>query len=129
MRYMIIVKASPESEAEAPPDPSMMSAMRAYHAELASAGVLLDFNGLRATRHGWRIEYGAGDRRTVTDGPFAETQELIAGYTLIQVRTREEALEWSKRYPNPRSAGSRCAIEVRRVFEMEDLAPGSSIDR
>lgn len=127
MRYMIIVKASPESEAGVMPEAPLLAAMGAYHDELARAGVLLDANGLRRTAEGWRVQYDDEDRRRVIDGPFADSKEMIAGYTLIQVRTPEEALEWSKRYPNPRGPGQACAIEVRRVFEQEDFLAGPAI--
>ncbi|SAI40720.1 Uncharacterized protein conserved in bacteria [Bordetella ansorpii] len=128
MRYLIIVKASPESEAGLMPEEPLLAAMGVYHDELARAGVLLDASGLRRTAEGWRVQYDGEDRRRVIDGPFADSKELIAGYTLIQVRTPEEALEWSRRYPNPRGAGKECAIEVRRVFELEDFLPGPAIE-
>jgi hypothetical protein len=121
---MIIVRATPEMEAEEPgvvPDQQLMADMAAYHEALARAGVLLDGAGLRPSRFGWRIHYSAGDRRTVTDGPFAETKELIAGYTLIQVRSREEALEWARRFPNPVGRGQEADIEVRQLYELEDF--------
>jgi hypothetical protein len=124
MRFMIIVRATPEMEAEEPgvvPDQQLMADMAAYHEALARAGVLLDGAGLRPSRFGWRIHYSAGDRRTVTDGPFAETKELIAGYTLIQVRSREEALEWARRFPNPVGRGQEADIEVRQLYELEDF--------
>jgi hypothetical protein len=124
MRFMIIVRATPEMEAEEPgvvPDQQLMADMAAYHEALARAGVLLDGAGLRPSRFGWRIHYSAGDRRTVTDGPFAETKELIAGYTLIQVRSREEALEWARRFPNPVGRGREADIEVRQLYELEDF--------
>ena len=121
MRYMIIVKASADSEAGAMPTESLRAAMASYHEELARAGVLLDATGLKASSHGWRVRYESGDRRRVIEGPFADTQELIAGYTLIQVRSREEALEWSRRFPNLAiEGGSACEIEVRQVFELEE---------
>lgn len=128
MRYMIVVKATKESEAGALPDEQMMGCMVTYHEELAKAGVLLDANGLQATSTGWRIRY-AGDKRTVVDGPFTETKELIAGYTLIQVKSREEALEWSKRFPNPVGQGADAEIEVRQVFELDDFGPSDAVDR
>jgi hypothetical protein len=128
MRYMIVVKATRESEAGALPDERMMGCMVTYHEELAKAGVLLDANGLQATSKGWRIRY-AGDKRTVVDGPFTETKELIAGYTLIQVKSREEALEWSKRFPNPVGQGADAEIEVRQVFELDDFGPSDAVDR
>ncbi|MFC5496996.1 YciI family protein [Caenimonas terrae] len=124
MRFMIFVKATPQTEAEGPgamPDQQLMADMAGYHEALAKAGVLLDGAGLRPSRLGWRIHYGAGDRRTVTDGPFAESKEVVAGYTLIQVRSREEALEWARRFPNPMGRGQEADIEVRQLYELEDF--------
>lgn len=128
MRYMIIVKATADSEAGVMPREELMADMAAYHEELAKAGVLLDASGLRASSHGWRVRYDGG-KRTVVDGPFAESKELIAGYTIIQVRNREEALEWTRRFPNPTLDGSNCEIEVRRMFELEDFEQGAAVDR
>lgn len=121
MRFMIIVKATAESERGDMPTEPLMAAMARYHEELAQAGVLLDGSGLQPSAKGWRVRYSATGR-TVTDGPFAETKELIAGYTLIQVRSREEAREWTRRFPNPRGEGLDAEIEVRQLFEMEDFA-------
>lgn len=120
MRFMIIVKANGASEDGIMPEASLFAAMGEYHQELARAGVLLDANGLKPSSQGWRIRYEGG-RRSVIDGPFAETKELLAGYTLIQVRSREEALEWARRFPNPRGEGAEAEIEVRQLYEMEDL--------
>lgn len=128
MRYMIIVKATADSEAGVMPREELMADMAAYHEELAKAGVLLDASGLRASSHGWRVRY-EGTKRTVVDGPFAESKELIAGYTIIQVRDRDEALEWTRRFPNPTLDGSNCEIEVRRMFELEDFQQGEAVDR
>lgn len=128
MRFMIIVKATADSEACAMPGEKLLADMAAYHEELAKAGVLLDANGLKPTSAGWRVRYH-GTRRSVVDGPFAETKELIAGYTLIQARTREEALEWSKRFPNPRGEGVDCEIEVRQVMELDDFEPSPALER
>jgi len=123
MRYMIIVKATPASEAGVfPPNMAeLMAVMGTFHEELARAGVLLDASGLAPSSQGWRIRY-EGSKRRVVDGPFAESKELIAGYTLIQVRSREEALEWTRRFPNPVGEGLAAEIEVRRLYEMEDFA-------
>jgi hypothetical protein len=129
MRYMIIVKATADSEAGVMPPESLLAAMATYHEELARAGVLLDGTGFKASSHGWRVRYESGDARRVIDGPFAETKELIAGYTLIQVRSREEALEWSRRFPNPTIDGGACEIEVRQLFELEDFAPNDAVER
>ena len=132
MRFMIIVKATPDTEAEEPgvmPDQKLLTDMAAFHEELAKAGVLLDGAGLQSSRKGWRIRYGAGDKRTITDGPFAEARELIAGYTLIQVRSREEALEWSRRFPNPVGVGMEADIEVRQLYELADFGETESTQR
>lgn len=128
MRYMIIVKATKDSEAGVMPAENLFAEMAAYHEELARAGVLVDASGLQRSALGWRVRI-AGAKRTVVDGPFAETRELIAGYTLIQVKSREEALAWTRRFPNPTLDGSDCEIEVRRMFELEDFGPSESIDR
>jgi hypothetical protein len=96
--------------------------------ELAKGGALLDATGLHPSSKGFRVKYD-GSKRTVIDGPFTETKELIAGYTLIQVKTREEAVEWAKRFPNPHGEGSNSEIEVRQLFELEDFAPGDAVDR
>jgi hypothetical protein len=120
MRFLIIVKATPESEAGVMPPAELFEEMGRYHEELSKAGALLDGAGLHPSSKGWRIAYD-GERRTVVDGPFAETKELIAGYTVIQVRSREEALEWARRYPNPAGKGKAAQIEVRQLFEMEDF--------
>lgn len=125
MRFMIIVKASPESEAGLVPSQARFDEMAAYHGELARAGVLLDANGLQPSSLGWRIRY-AGTTRSVVDGPFTESKELIAGYTLISVRSREEALEWARRFPNPRGDGLDAEIELRQVFAPADLIPSNA---
>ncbi len=128
MRFMILVKATAASEAGQMPEESMLATMAEYHEQLAKAGVLLDGSGLQATSKGWRITY-SGDRRSVIDGPFAETKELVAGYTLIQVRSREEALEWTRRFPNPAGTGLDAQIEVRQMFELDDFQEGEALDR
>lgn len=123
MRYMIIVKATPDSETGVfPPNMAeVMAEMDEYHQQLAQAGVLLDAAGLKPSAQGWRIRYGAKERQVI-DGPFTESKELIAGYTLIQVRSRDEALEWTRRFPNPVGKGVAAEIEVRRLYEEEDFA-------
>ncbi|CAG4898894.1 YciI family protein [Paraburkholderia saeva] len=129
MRFMIIVKATAISEAGVmPDDDSVMSAMGTYHEELAKAGVLLDANGLRPSSKGWRIRYEGGQRKVI-DGPFAETKELIAGYTLIQARSREEAMEWARRFPAPFGENADSEIEVRELYEPEDLEPDGILGR
>lgn len=128
MRYMIIVKATAESERGDMPDDQMVAAMADYHEQLAKAGVLLDASGLQPTSRGWRIQYRQGERRVV-DGPFAETKELVAGYTIIQVRSRQEALEWTRRFPAPHDDTAGCEIEVRQLYELDDLPPSDGLDR
>jgi hypothetical protein len=121
MRFMILVKATAFSEAGEIPDVSLIAAMDAYHQQLAQAGVLLDAVGLQPSSKGWRIRYSGG-QRTVVDGPFAETKELLAGYTLIQVRSRDEAMEWARRFPSPFGEQADGEIEVRQLFELDDFA-------
>ena len=122
MRFMILVKATADSEAGRFPADSekLFQAMATYHEELARAGVLLDASGLQPSSKGWRVQYEAGKRRVV-DGPFTETKELVAGYTLIQTRTRDEAIEWTRRFPNPIGEGIPCHIEVRQLYELQDF--------
>ena len=128
MRFMIIVKATRASEAGVMPEEALIGQMATYHEELAKAGVLLDASGLQSSAKGWRVRYSGG-KRTVSDGPFAETKELIAGYTIIQVRSREEALAWTKRFPNPAGEGKDAEIEVRQLFELEDFGASEAVDR
>jgi hypothetical protein len=125
---MIVVKATKDTEAGNVGEEKMFAVMTSYHEELAKAGVLLDASGLQPTSKGWRIKY-AGQKRTVIDGPFAEAKELIGGYTLIQVKSREEGLEWSKRFPNPVGENEPAEIEVRQLYELEDLGPSAAIER
>ena len=128
MRFMIIVKATKDSEAGVMPEEKLIAAMATYHEELVKAGALLDGSGLQPSSKGWRIKY-SGDKRTLVDGPFAESKELIAGYTLIQVKSREEAIEWTKRFPNPAVDGKEGEIEVRQLFELEDFGPSEATER
>ena len=128
MRFMIIVKATKDSEAGVMPEEKLIAEMATYHEELAKAGALLDASGLQSSSKGWRIKY-SGEKRTMVDGPFAETKELIAGYTLIQVKSREEALEWTKRFPNPAVDGKESEIEIRQLFELEDFGPSEAVER
>lgn len=128
MRFMIIVKATKDSEAGAMPPEKLLSDMAAYHGELQKAGMLLDGSGLQPSAKGWRIKY-AGNNRTVIDGPFTESKELVAGYTLIQAKSREEALEWTRRFPNPSIDGKQGEIEVRQLFELEDFPQNEAIER
>jgi len=126
MRFMLIVKASKDSEAGIMPEEKLIAAMATYHEDLVKAGVLLDASGLQPSKKGWRITFSGG-KRTITDGPFAETKELIAGYTIIQVKSREEALEWAKRMPNPGEKDGE--IEIRQLFELDDFGDSAAIDR
>jgi len=128
MRFMIIVKANHDTEAGAMPSEEIFTAMANYHEELAKAGALLDASGLQPTSKGWRIKYSRG-KRIVTDGPFVESKELIAGYTVIQVKSREEALEWTKRFPAPFGEDAESEIEVRQFFELEDFEPSPGVER
>jgi hypothetical protein len=118
MRFMIIVKASPESEAGKMPSEKLLTEMGKYNEELVKAGVMLAGEGLQPSSKGARVQF-SGSKRTVVDGPFAETKELIAGFWLIQVKSKEEAIEWVKRCPNPMESDSE--IEIRQVFEAEDF--------
>ena len=128
MRYMILVKANKDSEAGVRPSEELFAAMADYHEQLAKAGVLLDASGLQPSSKGWRVKY-TGGKRTVIDGPFTEAKELVAGYTMIQVKSKEEAVEWSRRFPNPTLDGGDCEIEVRQIFELEDFGESEAIDR
>lgn len=128
MKFMIIVKATPDSEAGAMPEEKLIAEMAEYHEALAKAGMLLDASGLQPTSKGWRIRYQGSDR-TLIDGPFAETKELIAGYTLIEAKSREEALEWTQRFPNPAGNGKAAEIEVRQLFTLDDFEPNDAITR
>ena len=118
MRFMVIVKATKDSEAGVMPSEKLLTEMGKYNEELVKAGVMLAGEGLHPSSKGARVGF-SGAKRTVIDGPFAETKELIAGYWLWQVKSKEEAIEWVKRCPNPMPGPSE--IEIRQVFEMEDF--------
>lgn len=121
MRFMVIVKATAESEKQgALPDPQLLAEMGKYNEELIKAGIVLAMDGLHPSSKGARVKF-SGKSRTVVDGPFTETKELIAGFWLWQVKSLAEAIEWVKRCPNPHAVDSE--IEIRQVFEMEDFAP------
>jgi len=119
MRFMIIVKATRDSEAGKLPDEKMLAEMTKFNEELTKAGVMLAGEGLHASSKGARVRF-SGSKRTVVDGPFPETKELIAGFWLWQVKSKEEAIEWVKRCPNPHP-GAESEIEIRQVFEAEDF--------
>jgi hypothetical protein len=118
MRFMIIVKASKNSEAGVMPSEEQLTAMGKFNEELVNAGVMLAGEGLHPTSKGARVRF-AGNKRTVIDGPFAETKDLVAGFWLWQVKSQEEAIEWVKRCPNPHEGDAE--IEIRQVFEAEDF--------
>ena len=118
MRFLVIVKATKDSEAGVYPSQELITAMMNFNEELVKAGVLLAAEGLHPSSNGARVRF-SGDRRTVIDGPFAETKELVAGFWLWQVKSKEEAIEWVKRCPNPMEGESE--IEIRQVVEMEDF--------
>jgi hypothetical protein len=119
MRFMILVKANKISEAGGLPDEKLLAEMGKYNEELAKAGVMLAGEGLHPSSKGARVKF-VGNKRIVTDGPFAETKELVAGFWLWQVKSKEEAIEWVKRCPNP-APGQESEIEIRQVFEAEDF--------
>src|SRR5574341_1196495 len=118
MRFMVIVKANKDSEAGKMPSRQLLTEMGKFNEELAKAGVLLAAEGLQPSSKGARVRF-SGHKRTVTDGPFAETKELIAGFWIWQVKSKEEAIEWVKRCPNPHNENSE--IEIRQIFEAEDF--------
>ena len=119
MKFMILVKANKDSEAGVMPSTEELTAMGKFNEELVKAGVLLAGEGLQPSSKGARVRF-SGDKRTVIDGPFAETKELIAGFWLIQVKSKEEAIEWVRRAPNP-MPGTESEVEIRQVFEAEDF--------
>ncbi len=120
MRFMILVKGNKDSEAGVLPDEKLLTEMGKYNEELAKAGVLLSAEGLQASSKGARVQF-SGPRRIVTDGPFAETKELIAGFWIFEVKSKREAIEWVKRCPNP--FREDCEIEIRQIFEAADFGP------
>jgi hypothetical protein len=121
MRFMVIVKSTPELEKKGPlSDPQLLADMGKYNEELIKAGIVLAMDGLHPSSKGARVKF-SGKSRTVTDGPFTESKELVAGFWLWQVKSLEEAIEWVKRCPNPQDVDSE--IEIRQVFEMEEFAP------
>jgi hypothetical protein len=129
MRFMMLVKADKNTEAGVMPEEKLIAEMTRYNEELAKAGVLLDLAGLQPSSKGARVKFSRGGTRTVVDGPFAKTDDLIAGYWLIQVKSKEEAIEWAKRAPAPHGDGAESEIEVRQLFDLDDFAPSQAIDR
>ena len=120
MRFMVLIKADKNSEAGVMPDEKLLTEMGKFNEELVKAGVLLEGEGLQPSSKGARVKF-SGAKRTVIDGPFAEVKELIAGFWLIEAKSKEEAIEWVKRVPNP--TGEESEIEIRQVFEAEDFGP------
>jgi len=118
MRFVILIKATPESEAGAMPDEKLLTEMGKFNEELVAAGIMLAGEGLHASSKGARVHF-SGNKRTVIDGPFSETKELIAGFWIWQCKSKEEAIEWVKRCPNPFNEESE--IEIRQIFELEDF--------
>jgi hypothetical protein len=132
MRFMVMVKATKDSEAGKMPSEDLLSAMAKFNEEMVKAGVMLDGNGLQASSKGARVRFTAGklgdtsNKRTVIDGPFAETKELVAGYWILQCKSLAEAVAWIKRCPNPHNEESE--IEIRQLFEMEDFGESPAVD-
>jgi hypothetical protein len=125
MRFMVMVKATKDSEAGKLPSEEMLSAMARFNEELVKAGVMLDGNGLQSSARGARVRF-SGPNRTVIDGPFAETKELVAGYWILQCKSLAECVEWIKRCPNPHEVDSE--IEIRQLFELEDFGESPAVD-
>ena len=127
MRFMMMVRANRDTEAGVMPEEKLIAAMGKYNEELAKAGVLIDGAGLQPSSKGARIKFSGG-KPTVVDGPFAETKELIAGYWLIQVKSKEEAIEWAKRCPAPQGEAAEGELELRQLFELDDFPPSKAIE-
>jgi hypothetical protein len=126
MRFMVIVKASKDSEAGKMPSEEMLAAMGKFNEEMVKAGVMLDGNGLQPSSKGARVRF-SGNKRAVIDGPFAETKELVAGYWILQCKSLAEAIEWIRRCPNPHNEDSE--IEIRQLFELEDFGPSEAVEQ
>src|ERR1700688_3784368 len=127
MRFMMIVKANKDSEAGKMPGEDLLAAMAKYNEELVNAGILVDLAGLQSSAKGFRVRFSGG-KPLVLDGPFAETKELIAGYWIINVKSRQEAVDWAKRVPAPHGSNEESEIEIRQFFELEDFAPSEAVD-
>ncbi|HXF55332.1 MAG TPA: YciI family protein [Hyphomicrobiaceae bacterium] len=125
MRFMVFVKASKDSEAGKMPSEELLAAMAKFNEEMVKAGVLLDGSGLKPSAEGARVRF-SGDKRTVIDGPFAETKELVAGYWILQCSSLAEAIEWIKRCPNPHAEEGE--IEIRPMFELEDFGESPAVE-
>jgi hypothetical protein len=125
MRFMVMVKATKASEAGKLPSEQLLAAMAKFNEEMAKAGVMLDGNGLQPSSKGARVRF-SGDKRTVIDGPFAETKELVAGYWILQCKSLAEAIEWIRRCPNPHKEDGE--IEIRQLFELEDFGASEAVE-
>ena len=125
MRFMVMVKATKDSEAGKMPSEELLAAMAKFNEELVKAGVMLDGNGLQPSSKGARVRF-SGDKRTVIDGPFAETKELVAGYWILQCKSLAEAIEWIRRCPNPHKEDGE--VEIRQMFELIDFGEGPAVD-
>jgi len=128
MKFMMIVKANKDSEAGKMPSQELIGAMTKYNEELMEAGALVDLAGLQPSSKGFRIKFSGG-KRTVVEGPFAETKELVAGFWIIDVKSKEEALSWANRIPEPFGEGQEGVVEVRPFHGIEDFEPGEAVDR
>jgi hypothetical protein len=128
MRFMMIVKANKDTEAGVMPEEKLIAAMTRYNEELTKAGVLINGAGLQPSSKGARIKFSPGGKRTAVEGPFTETSGMIAGYWLIQAKSKEEALEWAKRAPAPHGEDKEAEIELRQLFELDDFAPSEAIE-
>lgn len=128
MKFMMIVKANKDSEAGVMPSEELIAAMGKYNEELMKAGALVDLAGLQPSSKGARIRFSGG-KRTLVDGPFTETKELIAGYWIIQVPSREEAIRWAMRVPFPHGEDKDGEIEIRQFFELDDFPPSDAVER
>ena len=125
MRFIVMVKATKESEAGKLPSGQVLAAMAKFNEEMVKAGVMLDGNGLQPSSKGARVKF-SGDKRSVIDGPFAETKELIAGYWILQCKSLAEAIEWIRRCPNPHKEDGE--IEIRQMFELEDFGASEAVE-
>ena len=125
MRFIVFVKATKDSEAGVMPSEELLGSMAKFNEEMVKAGVMLDGNGLQPSSKGARVRF-EGNKRSVIDGPFAETKELVAGYWILQVKSKAEAIEWIKRCPNPHNVDSE--IEIRQLFELDDFGESAAVD-
>ena len=129
MRVMVMIKMNKDREPGKLPPKEAFEEMGKFNEQIAKAGILLDMGGLKPTAQGAKIKFLPGGKKTVIDGPFTETKELLVGYWVLQVKTMEEAIEWAKRAPLQHGPDDECEIEIRQFFEIEDFAPSDAIDR